>query len=120
MQLSATHDVEPPSFSRAARAALLAYNWPGNVRELRNVVELLCILREGKNVRVQDLPPAIHARTARQSSGHDTISVRIDHPLDVIVDQALDEVIASEGGNLSRAAKRLGINVRTLQRRARR
>ena len=30
---------EPPEFSRAAAAALLAHPWPGNVRELKNVVE---------------------------------------------------------------------------------
>ncbi|GGA39902.1 phage shock protein operon transcriptional activator [Sphingomonas psychrolutea] len=28
-----------PGFTRAAEAALMAYQWPGNVRELRNVVE---------------------------------------------------------------------------------
>ncbi|PTS72487.1 phage shock protein operon transcriptional activator [Sphingomonas sp. HMWF008] len=28
-----------PGFTRAAEAALVAYQWPGNVRELRNVVE---------------------------------------------------------------------------------
>jgi transcriptional regulator with PAS, ATPase and Fis domain len=31
----------------------------------------------------------------------------------------MDEVIAAEKGNLSRAAERLGVSVRTLQRRAR-
>src|SRR5262249_13389206 len=40
-QLSSKHDAPPPRFSRAARAALLAYEWPGNVRELRNTVEML-------------------------------------------------------------------------------
>jgi psp operon transcriptional activator len=28
-----------PGFTKAAQAALVAYQWPGNVRELRNVVE---------------------------------------------------------------------------------
>jgi DNA-binding NtrC family response regulator len=118
-QLSALHDVEPPTLSRSARAALLGYDWPGNVRELRNVVELLCILRAGKTVRAQDLPPSLLARAGRESSSPDTLLVRLDRSLEEIVDQVLDGVIAAERGNLTRAAKRLGISVRTLQRRAR-
>jgi DNA-binding NtrC family response regulator len=118
-QLSARHDVEPPTLSRSARAALLGYDWPGNVRELRNVVELLCILRAGKTVRVQDLPPSLLARAGRESSSPGTLQVRLDRSLEEIVDQVLDGVIAAERGNLTRAAKRLGISVRTLQRRAR-
>jgi DNA-binding NtrC family response regulator len=118
-QLSAIHDVEPPTLSRSARAALLAYDWPGNVRELRNVVELVCILRAGKVVRVQDLPPSMLARTGREARAPDSISVRLDRSLEAIIDEVVDEVIGAEGGNLSRAARRLGISVRTLQRRGR-
>jgi DNA-binding NtrC family response regulator len=113
--LSALHDCKPPTLSRSARTALLAYDWPGNVRELRNVVELLCILREGRTVRVQDLPPSVRDR----SPGSDTIAVRIDRTLDQAIDQIVDAVLAQERGNLSRAAERLGVSVRTLQRRGR-
>jgi len=45
-QLSAIHDVEPPTFVRSTRAALLAYDWPGNVRELRNVIERAAALAD--------------------------------------------------------------------------
>src|SRR6185436_447762 len=58
-QLSARHGTAPPKYTRAATAALLGYSWPGNIRELRNVVELICLLREGKAARLQDLPAAI-------------------------------------------------------------
>jgi len=119
-QLSAIHDCVPPTFTRGARSALLAYGWPGNVRELRNVVELLCILRSGKTVRVGDLPPALHVA---RGDGHErpasTLEVAIDQPLDVIVDRIVDAVITAEHGNLARAAERLGVSVRTLQRRRR-
>ena len=117
-QLSAIHDVEPPTFIRSARAALLAYDWPGNVRELRNVVERLCILREGKSVRVQDLPPVIREGSAERSPDGDTLAVPINRRLDEIVDLVIDAAITAEHGNLTRAAQRLGVSVRTLQRRA--
>jgi DNA-binding NtrC family response regulator len=119
-QLSAIHDCVPPTFTRAVKTALLAYDWPGNVRELRNVVEMLCILRAGKAARVRDLPPALQA-VARgvDARGARSIAVSLDRPLGAIVEQIVDAVIADEGGNLARAAERLGVSVRTLQRRRR-
>ena len=118
-QLSAIHDVEPPTFVRSTRAALLAYDWPGNVRELRNVVELLCILREGKPVRIQDLPPALREARAERGPEADTLAVPTNRRLDEIIDLVIDAAITAERGNLARAAQRLGVSVRTLPRRAR-
>jgi len=116
-QLSAIHDVQPPQFVRSTRAALTAYDWPGNVRELRNVIELLCILREGKSVRVQDLPPAIrHGRADHERQG-DSIVVPSNRPLAEVMDLVIDAAISAERGNLTRAAQRLKVSVRTLQRR---
>jgi DNA-binding NtrC family response regulator len=117
-QLSAIHDVVPPTFVRSARAAMNTYSWPGNVRELRNVVERMCILREGKSVRVQDLPPALHAAPAERGP-NDMLAVPTNRRLDEIVDLVIDAAITAEGGNLTRAARHLGVSVRTLQRRAR-
>jgi DNA-binding NtrC family response regulator len=117
-QLSAIHDCVPPTITRVARAALLAYDWPGNVRELRNVVELLCILRSGKSVRAHDLPPALHGG-GDGDRAQDTLAIDLDRPLAAIVERVIDAVIAAEHGNLSRAAERLGVSVRTLQRRRR-
>src|SRR5436305_8117351 len=55
-QLSARHGVVPPRLSRTVKALLLRYDWPGNVRELRNVVEMLCLLRSGRQVLPSHLP----------------------------------------------------------------
>jgi DNA-binding NtrC family response regulator len=119
-QLSAIHDVTPPVFVRSARTALAAYDWPGNVRELRNAVELLCILREGKPVRVQDLPLAIRKSRTEETAQGDTLVVPTSRPLEEIIDMVIDAAINAEQGNLTRAAQRLKVSVRTLQRRARR
>jgi len=116
-QLSAIHDCEPPKLMRSARAALLAHDWPGNVRQLRNVLEFVTILRAGQTVRLQDLPPGL-GRTTAAAAGS-ALAVDTDQPLATIVDQVVDHVIAAERGNLTRAAKRLGVSIRTLQRRRR-
>ena len=117
-QLSAVHDVVPPRFVRSARAALAAYDWPGNVRELRNVVELLCILREGKAVRTQDLPVAMRQARAESPAHDDVLTVPTNRPLAEVVEQVIEAAISAERGNLTRAAQRLKVSVRTLQRRA--
>ena len=116
-QLSAIHDCDPPKLTRSARAALLAHDWPGNVRQLRNVIEFVTILRAGKTVRVQDLPPGLN-RSGAASTEH-ALTIDVDQPLEMIIDRVIEHVIAAEQGNLTRAAKRLGVSIRTLQRRRR-
>jgi DNA-binding NtrC family response regulator len=121
-ELSARHGVRPPKMTRAASAALRSYAWPGNVRELRNVLELVCLLRAAKTVRVQDLPPALrqHRVTTGQlgagATSGDKIEVCLDHKLSDILQQVMVAVLKAEGGNRSRAARRLGISLRTVQR----
>jgi DNA-binding NtrC family response regulator len=116
-QLSAIHDCARPRLTRNARAALLDYDWPGNVRQLRNVIEFVTILHAGKTVRVQDLPPGLVATKQRSLPGVDTFAIDLDQPLSAMIDQIVEHVIGEEHGNLGRAARRLGISIRTLQRR---
>jgi DNA-binding NtrC family response regulator len=123
-ELTGKHRVAPARFTRAAVAALRAFPWPGNVRELRNVIELACLLRAGRAVRVGDLPPRIQAVAVRRgvlteanrpSSGQ-TVEVRLDRPLDESIDRIIQAAIELEAGSQTRAAARLGIGLRTVQR----
>jgi Nif-specific regulatory protein len=43
-------------FTQKAQAVLEAYSWSGNVREMENLVERLCILVEGSEIDLKDLP----------------------------------------------------------------
>ena len=120
-QLAAKHRTKPPRFGRAAMAALRAYSWPGNVRELRNVIELACLLREGKQVRLEDLPAAVKAaapieRTAHTALPKGTLEIPLDRSLDQIIEAVFRTVLEQERGNRSRAAQRLGVSLRTMQR----
>ena len=119
--VSSTHGTTPPKLGRSVVAALRDYDWPGNVRELRNAIELVCLLREGRDVRVRDLPPAIQAAArargpSQPAAGAEEIVVRLDQSFDEIVDLVLRSALALEGGNRSRAARRLGLSLRTMQR----
>jgi DNA-binding NtrC family response regulator len=122
-QLSAIHNCAPPRLSRSARAALVVHDWPGNVRQLRNAIELVTILRSGKTVRLSDLPPGFDRAAPGDAMdapvGDAAISIELDQPLADMVDQLVRHVVALERGDLVRAARRLGVSVRTLQRRRR-
>ncbi len=116
-QVSAIHGTKPPKLRRSVVSAFRAYDWPGNVRELRNVIELVCLLREGKEVRVRDLPESVrptHAAPARPAS--EELTLKLDRPLDEIVHRVISTALDLEGGNRARAARRLGVSLRTMQR----
>jgi DNA-binding NtrC family response regulator len=121
-QATAKHGTRAPRLTRATMAALRAYAWPGNVRELRNAIELLCLLREGRPARVRDLPVAIqHALPkprdpTREEAPSTVLEVRLDRPLDETIERVLSAALEAEGGNRSRAARRLSISLRTMQR----
>lgn len=100
---------------------LLRYDWPGNVRELRNVVETLCLLREGRQVRAADLPETV--RSQPMPDGHATseqrpgrLTLDLDDGLDSMVRQIVEAALEAEGGNTIRAASRLQVSPRTVQR----
>jgi DNA-binding NtrC family response regulator len=114
------HDVKPPRIGRAAAAALRSYDWPGNVRELRNIVEMFTLLREGRVVRAADLPEALRTSQHAPSATGEAMEVRLDRPLDATIDDIVARALELEDGNRSRAARRLGISLRTIQRYAHR
>jgi transcriptional regulator of acetoin/glycerol metabolism len=109
--LAAKHGVAERVFGAPVRGALAAYAWPGNVRELRNLVEGLLLTASGE-VSLAELPPEIQDVDA-EGPGEEL-------RLDDVGRQAINRAIATAGGNLSEAARKLGISRSTLHRRLRR
>ena len=100
----------PPRFSPAAHAALMAYGWPGNVRELRNVVDMLVAMGGTGGdadalIDIADLPQEIREETTETARATD---------LKAVEEAAIRAAVDACGGNLSRAARRLGIARSTL------
>ncbi|MBL8913398.1 MAG: sigma-54-dependent Fis family transcriptional regulator [Archangium sp.] len=110
--LARVHRVEPPRLSKRACAALEAWSWPGNVRELRSLMEQLCLLREGARLSVEDLPAQLRTQCTT-----DVLPLPLDRTLDELVETIVSTVLRAENGNLTRAARRLGVSARTLARR---
>lgn len=117
-QLSAKHGLPPPRYTRSALAALTAYRWPGNIRELRTLVEVLAVLRSGKQARLVDLPAGMRMLSPATEThhAHATIEIALDAPLKDSVARIIHAAIEAEDGNQSKAAARLKISLRTVQR----
>ncbi len=119
--------------SPQAREVLLSYAWPGNWRQLAAVTQTLVALAEPNScIEVADLPDDIrHAwRDKRQtqrptwdpSASVDASKTGLDDEhlpttaLRALTDSAIQAAIASCAGNISRAARLLGVHRSTLYR----
>jgi DNA-binding NtrC family response regulator len=107
------------TYSPEAVAAMERYSWPGNVRELRNVIERLAVVAAGETVRVADLPEEIRAAAGVAGTGvtGGTDASREEvYSLKALEKDAIARALARAGGVKKKAAKLLGIGVRTLYR----
>ena len=90
----------------AAIAKLEAYDWPGNVRELKNVLERAVILATGATIGADDIQLAA---SAPPSSSPFTLPAEgVD--LRAMEKDLLVQALERTGGNVTRAAKLLGMN----------
>jgi two-component system response regulator HydG len=96
---------------------LAAHSWPGNVRELENLVERLVILAPGEEIGVDD----VGQLTPRLATGPSPLRTAQDELMTLrdLEDAYIGWVITRCGGNKTRAAEVLGIDVSTIHRRER-
>lgn len=100
-------------FSEAAVQALRAYEWPGNVRELDHAVERAVILSQNDQLETWDLA------LERPGQPGDPV-VTGPRSLDDMERDAIREALARFDGNVSLAAKALGVSRSALYRRLQR
>ena len=123
-KFASTAGCVPLSFSDAALEVLLAYPWPGNVRELRNLVDRLHVLVHNPRVEAYDLPQAIRspcslARPSQFAGPADMAAQNASPHIASFADaerETLLQALGVENGNISKAARRLGISRPTLYR----
>jgi DNA-binding NtrC family response regulator len=104
--------IAPRRLSDEAQARLRAYAWPGNVRELENVLERALIVSEGPVIAAADLALSPAPATADAP-----------RPLKTLRDMEhayIQHVLRATGGNMSEAARILGLHRDTLYRKLRR
>ncbi|MDE1715811.1 sigma-54 dependent transcriptional regulator [Chromobacterium amazonense] len=98
--------------SEAAQQGLQAHDWPGNVRALRHACERAVILAQGERYQAADFDlaaiPAMETAMASPAGG-----LKLEEQERQTIRQALEQ----SAGNISRAAKLLGLSRAALYRR---
>jgi DNA-binding NtrC family response regulator len=98
-------------YEPGALQALVEHNWPGNVRELDHAVERAVLMAQGSQVRMADLS----LKPAREST-----SRLEDMSLEDVEASLVKKAMARYDGNVSHAARALGLSRSALYRRLQR
>ncbi len=104
----------PLGISEDALRWLMRQPWPGNVRELANVIERAVALTEHDTIVLEDVVDVGNTRDAVPDLLAGAVKRRLS--LDDVERQYISQVLDDCGGNVSRAARILGIDRRTLYR----
>lgn len=100
-----------PEFDAACKDKLMQYSFPGNVRELQYCIERAVIMSEGDELKASDIifSPLETTKTVEEDDG--------ELKLSSLEKNTILKVIEKHNGNISRAAKELGITRTALYRR---
>ena len=97
--------------SDSAQNKLMAYAYPGNVRELQYAVERAVIMSESETLKAEDIVFSPIEQKPPEKNPLPT------HNLEDLERNTIEQVVAKHQGNISRAAKELGLTRAALYRR---
>ena len=121
--------MQPFSLDEAAEQRWLGYPFPGNVRELRNIVIRLTTKHAGRRLSVAELEPEFDleaAAPAETAPGEGDViaqavrhlersrGIQLDRLLQTLERGYIEAALRLTRGNVSQAAKMLGVNRTTL------
>jgi DNA-binding NtrC family response regulator len=115
----------------SALERLLAHPWPGNVRELKNAIERAALLAAGTPILPEHLPPEVGRAPAdrpapaaftpvvfqggaQAAAGSPVVALRVGVPMEEAEREMIRSTLAHTSGNKTRAAKILGISLKTM------
>lgn len=96
-------------FEDKARRALAEFSWPGNIRELDHAIERAVLMAQGTMIRVSDLGLRV--------ASEDGVGTLEDMNLEEVERLLIQKALARYNGNVSHAAKALGLSRSALYRR---
>ncbi|MBN2508615.1 MAG: sigma-54-dependent Fis family transcriptional regulator [Verrucomicrobia bacterium] len=111
-RLCRRHRLPRREITAAGRQRLLAYPWPGNVRELSHELERAIVFEEGARLEFAHLLPA--ATPVPHRPGDDWFNPGFRFPeqgfdLDTAIGRLIQHALGQTGGNVSAAARLLGV-----------
>ena len=96
--------------STPALEMLLTYPWPGNVRELENVMERAVLLSDDEVLHGYHLPPSLQSSVHSGTRMHGRLADRLDS----LEYEMLVEALKASQGNMTQAARELGLTKRIM------
>lgn len=102
-----------PTVSPLTIAQLQSYHWPGNIRELRHAVERALILNTSGELQAEAL--LMQSSTSATVAAHNVTDDDLN--LDAVEKHTIAKALKKHAGNISHAAKELGITRTSLYRR---
>lgn len=106
---SKKYNMPSKRFSPAALKRLEKHSWPGNIRELQHAIERAVILSEGNLLEPNDF----FYQEKEESTGIDLENTNLEDVEKILIRKVIDK----HGGNVSKAAKELGLSRGALYRR---
>jgi sigma-54 dependent transcriptional regulator, acetoin dehydrogenase operon transcriptional activator AcoR len=102
----------PPELGASAEAWILDHSWPGNVRELKSAIQHAMAMSPGRCLEADDFPePLVTSVPGGGGSG-----IAEDAPRQRALRTMAEAALARAGGNMSEAARALGVARSTLYR----
>jgi transcriptional regulator with PAS, ATPase and Fis domain len=112
-EISARYGRPAAEVDEALMNFLKEHEWPGNVRQLKNCVESMVVMGRGRTtLTLEDLPFTLHKTADVQLNSLRLGGLEWEQLEREAISQTLDQC----AGNRRRAARSLGVSVRTLQR----
>lgn len=127
-KIAASLNESPKKVGPGVVEALMGHDWPGSVRELENVVRRAVIMAPGDTITLNDIPAQMGgagaaadapeslrraaleiARSAPEGQIYDTVIRQVEKAL-------IENALAQAGGVRTKAARALGLNRNTLQK----
>jgi Nif-specific regulatory protein len=90
---------------------LFAYHWPGNVRELENCIEYAMLLSSDGAIHAHHLPPTLQMPEASGTVPAGSLTAQVQ----LLEKDLITDALKSAGGNLTAAARLLGITPRIMR-----
>ncbi len=106
---------EPPRLTPAALELLAAHAWPGNVRELRNCCVRWAVMPGTQVIGAEEVARELSLPGPASAPGE-----AVPDALRAIGDDAIRRALAAHDGNVTAAARALGVDRSTIYRRRRR
>src|SRR5215475_2187839 len=102
--------------SREALACLMKYDWPGNIRELENALERAVVVGTSEWILPDDLPETLVETGAETTGERETMPAKYHEAVRQMKKELILSALEKSGGNVTEAAKVLGVHGNYLHR----